>query len=495
MSRVRQLTASIGSTLVSQVLGILVSLVFIAYFGRLLSKSEMALYAFLFTLQSWVTLISGMGLATLAVRDTPGLAAGGQMPQARRLLSSALVYRTLVGVMVTVVLILLAPRLGRQLFGSDDFASEMALVSVGGLVLSVLSTASLLQWALQRFQWRATCDLLGNVATRVLAVAGFLIWGFQGFLAGTILGGMVAVGLQLYTLRDVLCLDLLPPGPLLRRSGPYMGSDILRNLLMNLDQPLVGFLLGDAALADFFVAKRCYAFFAAAAMAVTGPLGARISEARIQGEAALKEYFQKALYVVAILFVPAGLALIALSEPLLQVLVGSKYVSAASILSLYGVVLAVSATYELWYEGVVRLLTGYHAMLQNLIVSLLMYGAYFVFLPLAGPAGIPLSATVAWLGAMVLAAWSIRRRVGLTCRPGLYVRPVLCGLLVMAVVLPGLWLPETTGFFVITILAGGAAYALGFWLFAPPEVVSLVRRLKNRLGALRGDVAEAGGAC
>ncbi|GMV97054.1 MAG: hypothetical protein AMXMBFR83_14130 [Phycisphaerae bacterium] len=410
----------------------------------------------------------------------------GHREHVTRLITSTFVYRTVGGAEVTGGLLLLAPFLSRRIFGTDDYALEFRLISIGALIFSTLSTISLMQWALQRFHWRATCDLISSLLTRLLAVALFFGWGFHGFLVGTIIGGLIAVGLQLYSVRDYLSPRLLPFRPLFRQGAPYMGSDMLRNLLVNLDQPLVAFILGDVALADFFVAKRCYGCFNMALQAMTGPLGAKLSEARVQGTAALTSFFQNSLYLIAILFIPAGFALIGTSGVILRVLVGAKYATAAPILAMYGLALAASCTYELWYEAVVRLQAGSKVIFQNLLLSVVTYGSYFAFLPFLGPVGIPLSAAIAWAAASVVAAYSLRREVGLRCRAGLYVRPMLCGVLVLAAVWPLTWLRQTPATFTLMMAVAGGCYAIGFWLLAPANVRELVRRVWRRAVRFRG---------
>lgn len=485
MSRTREVGRSILSTLASQVVSVLAALAFFAYFGRTLPKAEMALFAFVGTLSSWIELISNLGLGTMTIRDVPRLIADGQLDYAKQLISSTIFYRTAVSVFVVAGLVLLAPILSRSVFTGHEYTDEFRLIAITAFFQQLAATFSLMQWALQRFHIRAICEVSVNLGARVLAVVAYFLVGIKGFLLAFGLGSLIVCILQAWTMRDQLVLQRLPLVGLLRRSKTYIGVDILRNLMMNLDRPLVGFILGDVALANYYVAKRMYDFITAAAGAVVAPTAAKLSEIRAQGLRELQAYFEKNLFLMAILFVPLGCVVIGMGGVALQLLVGAKYDDSAVILACFGITIGAQATYQIWREGVWRLLAPGYLMVHNIILAGVTFVMYWLLLPRMGPVGLPLSAATAYWVTSGFSAYVLKRNLGLTGRVGLLGRAMACGLMVLVSIrLVHVTVPTVLA--VPAMLAVAAAsYGLGVYLFAPPDIKAMIRRITSRVWPVR----------
>ncbi|MCP4592739.1 MAG: oligosaccharide flippase family protein [bacterium] len=485
MSRSKELAKSIGSTLTSQATTAVVSLAFFAYFGRMLEKSEMALFALVGTLSAWLLLLSGLGIGTLAIRETPTLVAEGKHEDVRRLISSAIVYRAILSVVVAIGILLLIPWLSRAVFESDRYTASLRLVTVVAWLMAQGQTLALIQWALQCFHIRALCNVVNAVGARVLALVGYLWLGIDGFVLGFGAAAVLIVVIHLWTLRRELTAHLMPLGRLLRQSSSYIGADLLRNLMRSVDRPLVGVLLGDVALADFYVAKRIYEFIAAALIAVTSPIGAKISEVKIQGRAALNAYFHKGLFLLAILFVPVGCVMVSLTEPILRVLTGTKYLSASSILACFGITIMAQSTFQVWYEGLFRLARPRYLVLHNVLQAVVTFSLYGVLLPFLGPKGIPLSYAAACVAAGGFSAYLLHRQVGLTGRLDVYARSGLCGAGVFVATWAAAQLGHSVWALAVIGCAAAASYATGFVLLVPPDVRPLLRRISQRVPGLR----------
>lgn len=480
MSKVGQLGKAVGSTLAANAVTLAASILFLGYFGRSLTKAEMAVFAFITTLSSWITLVSGLGLATLACREVPGLTLQGRHDEVCRLVTSAVVWRSAVGVAAGILLLILSPFLCWHLFHSHDYLWEFRLAAINAIIASLYTTLSLMQWALQRFHIRAVCDVVAGLGGRLLAFIGFLLMGFEGFLVGLALGGAAAAVIQFMSLRQELRGRPMPFSIAIRRGAAYTGADVMKNLLFNLDRPLVGFLLGSVALADFHIAKSIYGIIVGALQAVTAPVGAKISEVKLDGTESLQRYFRLSLSMLLLVFVPVSFAMMATGERMLVSLVGPAYATSAPVLMLYGVTLIVQAAHDMWNEAVLRLLPGQFMILQNAVISVATYGGYFVLLPWLGAQGIPLAAAAGWLAAAVTAACTLRRRVGLTCPPGVYLRPLVGGIATAGVIAAISRAGSSLGV-LLAMLGVGSLMCLGsFLLLAPPEVRAMARRLLER---------------
>ena len=173
MSRAKELGRSIGSTLGAQLLSLAFSLVFLAYFARVLPKSEIAIYAFMATMVSWVELFR-LGFPTLMLREVPALKAQGRTDEARRLISGTVFYCALSGVLVSTVIWLLAPRLAEWLHGSQTYVLEFQILAVVTWAHAMVAIFSMVMESLQRFHVRAICHTITNVGGRAIAWAVFL---------------------------------------------------------------------------------------------------------------------------------------------------------------------------------------------------------------------------------------------------------------------------------------------------------------------------------
>ncbi len=484
MSRIKHLTRSVGSTLGMQALTLAVSVAFLALFSRSLSKAEMALYALMGAFQVWIRLGSGLGLGTLAVREVPSLTSCGKDTEAHRLLTSCAVYTTACSVVLTVVLVLAAPLLGRAFFGSADLAGRIRLVCVAAFVLRLANCLSLMQWALQRFPVRAFCGGVNSLGARFLAAAGYILFGFEGFVLGFLIAACLAAAIHVWTLRREWTAWLMPIGPLLRRSRGYIPVEVLRSLHAGVDRPVVGLFLGPEVLAGYFVVVRCGTLFIRAIRAFSAPLGAKLSEVRSEGTPALNRYFGRGLFVLSIVFIPVGLALAALSGPLLRLVAGEGYAHCWPILAALGVLIACKSVSEFWYDAVFRLAPARCLLGLNGILCGVTLAMYCALLPVLGAAGVPLASAAACLASVVWASALLRRRRGLTAHWHACGRGLACGAAVLAAARVSVLLAgQSPRLWPYAALLVGPVYVAAAWTVAPAGVRAF---LAARRAALRG---------
>lgn len=485
MSRSRELSRSIGSTIGAQVATTVFSIVFLGYFGRVLPKEEIALYALIVTVSSWVQLISGLGLSSLTVREVPGLLAEGRREDACRLISSTMLYCSVGGAVVAVAMFWLAPVLARGLHGSLEYADEFRIIAVIAVAQNVTARFGLMQRALQRFHVSAVCHVLEGTGGRVAALAAYPVFGLHGFLWAFALTSVLVAGMYTWRTRRELSLRFVPLGTMLRRSRAYIAVDALRNLLMNLDRPAVGFILGDVALADYFVAKRIYDLLTRTSQAVIGPPGVKVSEVKVEGLASLNAYVRKSLCLVTFLFIPAGFVLMGAGDSMLRLIVGNKYATGGIILACFGVAVMAQSVSQMWRELVFRLASPRYLAVFTILLSAVTLPTYLVLLPPVGPVGIPIAYVLAHVVASTYATIVLRRDVGLTIPLSIYGRALLCGLVVLAGLLPARMLGESVLGYLAMAGAVVGSYGLGFVLFAPAQMRNLARRVATRVPGLR----------
>jgi O-antigen/teichoic acid export membrane protein len=476
LSRAKELSRSIGSTLGAQFLGLAFSLVFLAYFARVLPKSEIALYAFMATMVSWVELFR-LGFPTLMLREVPVLKAKGQNEDARRLISGTVFYCALTGLLVSVAIGLLAPQLAEWVHGSQTYVVEFQILAVVTWAHAMMANFSMVQEALQRFHMRAACNVIINVGGRALAWVVFLQFGFRGFLWSFVVANVVVLFIQIWSMRHELTVRIMPFRRMFRRSRIYIGVNVLRNLMVNLDRPVVAFVLGDVALADYYVAKRLFDVVRKTARAVIAPPGIKLSEAKVEGTAATNSYLQKSMSLMTFLFVPAGFCMIAMGEPLLRLWVGSSYASSSGILICFGIAIMAQSVSQTWWQAVFRLTAARHLLVLTVLMAAVTFSMYAVLLPPLGPTGIPLSFACACVAASVYATVLLRREANIFVPTTIYWRALACGLVVWAAIAAARLLDETLLGYAAMAMAAVAGYGLGFLLFAPAACRELAQRV------------------
>ena len=76
LSRYKEIIKSSASILSSQAASALISIAFLAYFARVFSKEQMAVYATLTIFSSWNEVVGGLGMGTLMIKEVAGLQPG-----------------------------------------------------------------------------------------------------------------------------------------------------------------------------------------------------------------------------------------------------------------------------------------------------------------------------------------------------------------------------------------------------------------------------------
>jgi O-antigen/teichoic acid export membrane protein len=332
---------------------------------------------------------------------------------------------------------------------------------------------------------RAVCQTIMNVGGRALAWAVFLRFGFHGFLWSFAAVNMLVLLLQLWSIRRDLTLKILSFGGMIRRSRVYIGVNVLRNLTVNLDRPVVAFALGDVALADYYVAKRLFDVVRTMSRAVISPPGVKLSEAQTEGCAAVQNYFRTSMSLMTFLLIPIGFAMIGMGGPILSLVAGNNYASGSAILMCFGIAIMAQAVSQTWWHAVFRLTEAHYLFVFTALMAVVTLALYFALLPWLGPVGIPLSYASACVAASIYSTLLLRRDRNITVPLSFYGRAFACGLLVLAAIALARVLEEDFLGYVAMISAAGASYVLGFLLFAPPSLRNLAQRALRGLPMLR----------
>jgi len=302
VSQVSSIIRSSTYRVTANVANIIISISFMAYFARVFTKEQMAIYAALTVLKAWNDIITGLGLGTLLVKDATPLISSGNIYDAKRLITSVLVYRTSFLLILCCILIFIEESISPGILiglGYSDIFNIIVLISfISGF--SSMVSATLIP--LQKFGTREVINVSSVLFQRIVCVVGFLSVGVIGFYYALIVSYLLELLVGLVVVRNYLTLHLIPFAQLFRSSRSYYGLEILRSGLDNLDRPVVAFFMGTTALADYHVAKRLFDNFYQLMLAIIVPAGVKFGELQVSAKHVLQEYYNHCLILVSHLF-------------------------------------------------------------------------------------------------------------------------------------------------------------------------------------------------
>ncbi|MBN2428729.1 MAG: oligosaccharide flippase family protein [Deltaproteobacteria bacterium] len=481
ISRTRQLAKSSLSILLSHGLITVISLVFIAYFARVFSKEQMAVYATLTILSGWTSLLGGMGMGTLVEKEVAQLEAEGQHLRVKKLITSALVYRTGLMVLITLIFYLSSSAICFSFFHHHDYLDLIRFVILISFVLAFFDQLEIIQVASQRFVSRSAINVVTVLSQRAFCVIGFFLGGVSGFFWGFLLGTLIGVLLCLLDIRKYLCWRLIPFLEIFKASWPYFGLVMLKGATDKIDRPLVAAFLGAEALAGYHVAKRLFDNIYALVNTIVVPAGVKFGEVRGEGGEALEHYYRQTLVLVSSLFIPLGIFIMIAAKSLLLLYAGPKYVNTFPVLAAFGFTLMGLPIWSLVRQAGLRLVSPRHLASQYILTSAATFLVYFLLLPLLGEVGIPIAMGFGYIVGVLPIVFQLKTQQNLRFPLHQVFISGGCGFCILAVNFPVSEL--TPGLFHLTLASflSGLTYLAWLHYIGPPDIA---RFLKNQLSKI-----------
>ncbi|OGR32149.1 MAG: hypothetical protein A2005_11465 [Desulfuromonadales bacterium GWC2_61_20] len=475
MSRYKEIIKSSASILSSQFASALISIVFLAYFARVFSKEQMAIYATLTIFSSWNEVIGGLGMGTLLIKDVAGLNANGRQDEANRLISSVFVYRTL-GILLTCIVWAAAMPFVVGYFFVDNANLKLVLLAVViSFFMALRAQVGHVQVALQTFHARALINVGTTLVQRVFCVLGFFAWGQTGFYYGFLFGTLVGLGMGLWDIRQCFSAKLMPFREIIVASRGYWTLKWIRSGAMQADRPLVAVLLGPEGLASYHMVKRLYDNLYTAMTAFAVPMGVKFGEVLVEGRPQLTEFYRQSVAVIGFVFIPLGFFICALGKPILALYGGAKYAADGQLLSAFGMTLIAVAFWTLLREAALRLVSARHLATQYLVTVAITLTAYGLLIPLLGVTGVPVAMTLGFIIGCIPLARILFDQCALVPPLDVLRSPGLFGVLLFAALYPLSFIDNV----VASLGLGGTIAVLMClaWLTwcGPMEVKSIIR--------------------
>lgn len=494
MTRGQQLLRSSTSTLASQVANALISILFIAYFARAFSREQMAIYAIMSMFASWNEIVGGLGMHTLMVRDAAQLKARGDHNGVNLLISSVLVYRTCALALTSLVWFLTSPLTTAHSFSEPSSLGLVEYAVVIAFFMSCRSELSAVQTALERFGRQAVINTGTVFMQRLFSVIGYFTFGVQGFFTGYLVSTIASALWTAWDIRQFLTWQRLPFSTIFRQSRGLWGIKFIRGALDHLDRPLILSLMSAELLGVYFVAKRLYENLYNVVTSISVPIGVKFGEVKIEGNQALRSFFNKSCLINAQIFIPVSAVLMVTAHPLLSLYGGEKYGEASAVLAAFGFTLIGVSFWSLMREASLRLLETRHLAIQYVSSATVTLVAYFLLVPKLQLVGVPIAMGLGYLAGIYPILVILRKTHDLHLPMSSIGKIFGCaGCIIVIVPLLTLLVSQVVILLIASLILSG--FLVLFWLYfvGPRDVNELLAPLYMQIPSVRRLLANRSG--
>jgi O-antigen/teichoic acid export membrane protein/O-antigen ligase len=466
--------AAIGSSV-----GKIGTLAFALIGARALSKGDFGAFSYAVAVGALLAALPGWGFDRVLIRD-----ASVRPERLNIYLAEIYTWRALVATPV------FAAAVAVELLVERDTEVIVAFVAiVAALLLDMVFDQSAMAAAAarQRLGGVAAAQTFQRIATALLAVAAVIGgFGLVGFSVALLAGNLVGTAGTLLALRAIgvqgdFAAMTRRGFAAFGRGSFVLGLDsILAMALWRLDAVILEALKGDAAVASYSVAYRMLETALFVTFSVTAAIYPVMSAPAGDQIGRVKAAIERGMSVVAIAYVPYGLALVTRSEGIVEILFGAKYrVSAAGPLAWLAIAPIAVA---FGYIATSALVSQHHVrgtILASLAATIFNVSLNFALIPTLGANGAGIATFAAYAFESAILFVLVSKRFGVPRLDRAMRESVLAGV-VMAGVLAVVHI-DTVVDIGLASIAFGVSWLVLTARFAP-ERLELVRSFLRRGG-------------
>ncbi|MFX0139845.1 MAG: oligosaccharide flippase family protein [Candidatus Hodarchaeota archaeon] len=320
----------------SQIVVNLFVLMFGAFFAHKLPKEEMAIFAVTNLLTGLITVLGGLGLSMTVYKMAPELITKNEKERAASLIKFNIFFNFMTSFILILLLILFLKMLSFIFLKGEELGNYNLIIIPLVFFENISSTFDTTLRSLQRFSTIAIIKIIKDVVSRIISLLLFFILGFKGFLLGFIIGSFFSTVLSVYYISDFLFLksSVRFHWELIIYSLPFYVSGILRYILINIDQYMIGIFLEPEILATYFITKKLASYLNMSIDSLMEPITPKLAEFKADSISKIKNVFPKTVRFNAYTFTPLSFGFAALSYPIILLYGGEKYTNGASILAI-----------------------------------------------------------------------------------------------------------------------------------------------------------------
>jgi O-antigen/teichoic acid export membrane protein len=387
--------------------------------ARILLQEEYGLYSVALIPSYMITLFRDWGVNSAITRYTANLRAANKNEDIRGIIIGGLVFETATGLGLSLLSILLAGSIASVLFHRPESAYLISIVSIAIFSGSLLAASQSSFVGFENMKLNSLtliCQaIVKTVVGPLLILLGF---GVLGAILGYVLGFLAAGVIGVIALYAVFLRNLAKSKrnntpisrtikTMLKYGVPLSVSSILTGFLTQFYSFMMVFFTNDAMIGNYQVATNfavLLTFFSIPIATVLFPAFAKLdpqSEKQL-----LKSVFASSVKYTALFIVPATMAVMVLSKPMISTLFGEKWVYSPLFLTVYVagnlIVLIGSLSLGGFLAGV-----GETKVQMKLSIVTLLVGVPLAFLliPTYGILGVIVGSTIAGLPSLL---WGLR---------------------------------------------------------------------------------------
>jgi O-antigen/teichoic acid export membrane protein len=369
----RQIVKNSLLNFISQSFVLIISVVFIAYISRKLTKFELGIFAVMNIFMGIIPLIVGLGLATSAIRLVPELKVKGNFEKVSDIIKMTVGLPIPETILITLLCIILSKFLSIVFLKSPQYSEYITWIILISFFYSVFDRIILIYQSLQDFKKIAFLSIFMNLLSRILAII-FLLNGygvvgiFKGFLIGTIFGVIISI----FTLRKYIFSKYYgyPIKEYIRFSFPYYLQGWARFAFNQADQFLVALMFIPEILAVYFIAKKVVSLFILVFESLLGPIVPRLAEKKGQSIENFFENYKKSYHTFSIFAFLSSLFLLINSKNLIYLLGGGKFYNQFLVLNIISVSMFFYFLFSLYSIFVYLMYTPLDILKINILVGI-----------------------------------------------------------------------------------------------------------------------------
>jgi len=316
--------------------------------GRLMTPEEYGLYSVALIPSYMIILFRDWGVDAAITKYTASHIAENKPENARVLIKAGMLFEAATGITLSLILALLSSFIATTIFNRPVSSPLMAIVSLTIFSGAILNAANASFKGFERMELNSLtliCQaIVKTIVSPILVLIGYSALGAVvgytlSFIAAAITGLvalylLVLKNLKTENLEKTNWLDALKE--MLRYGVPLSISGIIGGFLVQFYAFLMAIYCTDTLIGNFTVASQfavILTFFTTPIVTVLFPAFSKINPQKER--ILLQTVFTSSVKYTAILLVPATMAMMVLSKPMISTLFGEKWVHAPLFLTLY----------------------------------------------------------------------------------------------------------------------------------------------------------------
>lgn len=427
--RIAKLSAKGGFNLFLGIsLSSVISALGVIILARLFTPSQYGLYTIVLMPASLITLFRDWGMNSAMIKYVAQYRSEGRTVEMRKVIASGLLFELVAGIFMSVTTFFLAGLLAKDVFHRPEIEPLVRLTSVTVLAGALLTAAQSAFIGSERMELNSITMIcrsaLGSLLPSLLVLLGYGTLGaILGYTTAIVIVGILAILVLYLAFRRNLGIR--------SQSGPELSTTLKRMLRYGLPVAISAFLGGILSqFYNFMIAIYCtnfmignyhaalnftvlITFFATPIATVLFPAFSKLNrEKEIE---TLRIVFKSSIKYAAVVVVPASIALVVFSRPLVFTLFGESYSYAPFFLSLCAIRFLYSALGNL---SLPNFLAGQGKTIVGMKLSFLTLAIGFpsalLLVPRFGITGLIATTLLTGFISIVAGLWWVRKHFGVT---------------------------------------------------------------------------------